>query len=1386
MLVPDQSHIDRVRDALWQHSGGGASVMVGSGFSRNALKTRPDATDIPMWHTVARAMYNKLYPQSQRDEIAEPSATDGFLRLAQEYKTAFGPSALYRFLQQLVRDDDFMPGDRHIQLLSLPWRDVFTTNWDTLLERTRASVVDHAYSVVRKMDEIPLANRPRIVKLHGSFPTDSLIFTEEDYRTYPTKFAPFVNMVQQAMMESVFCLIGFSANDPNFLHWSGWVRDNLGTAAPKVYLAGWLNLSPHRRRMLEDRNVAPIDLAHHPKAKEWPEHLRHGYATEWILHTLERGPYKVTAWPFQRSQQYSSIPEYLQPVQGLVSEYPQKETIETPRINSKDLPKRVKQTLDIWTHNRNIYPNWLTVPASSRELLSLCTDEWESLILHVLPDFTPVEQLNSIFELVWRREILLDPISSQLESAAEEALKPIDCQTRTIEDIAHPEIKWASIRETWRTIALALVTVARHRFDRDVFNQRIEALSPFLDDDSDIVHRIYHERCLWAVYSMDFKGLDGLLKDWQTENCDPVWMMRKAALLTETGWDDEGTELTKHALATIRKMPADDRSVAGPSREGWALYSTWPVSNREMILRRWDELTPLKCNASLEKDHIKNAIKGDGETEEASPFDLGMRQGTRFRISNDEYKRWVSVRRAIRLSEVAGLPPSVFKMAVAADILKLAADELLVFEPEMAVRLVLRTVDYEEDALLMRVLSRTRVATLSPDLARTLAEICKDVIEYVLPQMAGTGRHKRSVSWIQRIPVAMEALSRLVLRLEPDMVEDIFDKAVEYYRNHQVAQKPWLTNPVRSVLERSWEALPEDRRTTRVLDLLSAPIVGMDNFMASESRYLDPGELLQNDLPLPVRTEDNEDRWQEIVSLLVRGLRTGGEARKRACLRIVPMAFWERLTESESSQVTQALWSEKYTGLNDLPGETLLPDWMFLLLPEPESGLSEQRFRRKWLTANSTPQENAHSADDILWQVGIAISGLKNHQRSLGLSEEERFYLIEAVEQWSDTPVPSQFFDPFEDELRRRTVNTLKGLSIVITEILIPEDIGEKLYKKVQSLNESEIPGFGLIAGLVKAMPNRVDELASMIRTGLGAESEDLAKGAAAGIYHWLTTSAEITAQSQPPPDDLVREIGVMIATRRKACLEQALQIAKWVFDEGSDTQKEDIRHLTLQGLSYLVEELRYDREHDRDEDIDVPLLRWRCAQLALSMATHESASDPTVFRWLEIVEEDPLPEVRYAKRPAFVRRLENVGGRPNLHTGEWLAVRLRATFEANPLEDGKEHPAERIIEEVLGSEENQLALGWFSTLCLDEAHPSFAASVLRCLGRQAHPGTVSWRTGLVRDALAMNDIEIRDAAVQAAELWGDQNLRSVLESHSESEPWLREYIQDVIDGLVE
>lgn len=135
------------------------------------------------------------------------------------------------------------------------------------------------------------------------------------------------------------------------------------------------------------------------------------------------------------------------------------------------------------------------------------------------------------------------------------------------------------------------------------------------------------------------------------------------------------------------------------------------------------------------------------------------------------------------------------------------------------------------------------------------------------------------------------------------------------------------------------------------------------------------------------------------------------------------------------------------------------------------------------------------------------------------------------------------------------------------------------------------------------------------------------------------------------------------------------------------------------------------------------------------------------------------------------------------VHEPVRLENELRAAFEAEPLEDGMSHPAELVIEKALRSTESAFVLDWLKSLCLDVERPAFSASVLQCLGRQTVPGTSKWRAELVRGALGLDNIEIRDAAVQAAELWDDENLADVLRSHDEAKPWLREYIEEILEN---
>ncbi len=134
--------------------------------------------------------------------------------------------------------------------------------------------------------------------------------------------------------------------------------------------------------------------------------------------------------------------------------------------------------------------------------------------------------------------------------------------------------------------------------------------------------------------------------------------------------------------------------------------------------------------------------------------------------------------------------------------------------------------------------------------------------------------------------------------------------------------------------------------------------------------------------------------------------------------------------------------------------------------------------------------------------------------------------------------------------------------------------------------------------------------------------------------------------------------------------------------------------------------------------------------------------------------------------------------GRPRLRD------RLMAAFESEPLEDGMDHPAEHVIAAALESEDADAVLRWIRSMCLDSTTPAFAAGVFLCVARQPEVGTAAWREELVRGGLAVDDVEVRDAAMQAAEYWGDPSLRQTLAAHSEPIAWLDEYRRGVIADL--
>ena len=161
---PDHNHLEQLSEYLWQGTRSRASVMVGAGISRNAIPLHGEENSFPAWRDLSHMMLKELYPDTLSEEVKTKTAT----RIASEYSSRFGEAGLEDFLRKSIPDDSHKPGEIHQLLLKLPWNDVFTTNYDTLLERTE--VAERPYSHVTKMTDLKDASPPRIIKLHGSFP----------------------------------------------------------------------------------------------------------------------------------------------------------------------------------------------------------------------------------------------------------------------------------------------------------------------------------------------------------------------------------------------------------------------------------------------------------------------------------------------------------------------------------------------------------------------------------------------------------------------------------------------------------------------------------------------------------------------------------------------------------------------------------------------------------------------------------------------------------------------------------------------------------------------------------------------------------------------------------------------------------------------------------------------------------------------------------------------------------------------------------------------------------------------------------------------------------------------------------------------------------------
>ncbi|MEM5685185.1 hypothetical protein AAHB64_23085 [Bacillus toyonensis] len=138
-------HLKNIREKLWANEGKSrVSVMIGAGFSLNAQKIEGSMEGMAVWSDLKKRLIQDL---SHHENIENEDVLD----IGQIYVKEYGRSGLDEILKKAIPDENYEPDELHYQLLKLPWTDIYTTNYDTLLERAKSmcmSVIIKLYMIL--------------------------------------------------------------------------------------------------------------------------------------------------------------------------------------------------------------------------------------------------------------------------------------------------------------------------------------------------------------------------------------------------------------------------------------------------------------------------------------------------------------------------------------------------------------------------------------------------------------------------------------------------------------------------------------------------------------------------------------------------------------------------------------------------------------------------------------------------------------------------------------------------------------------------------------------------------------------------------------------------------------------------------------------------------------------------------------------------------------------------------------------------------------------------------------------------------------------------------------------------------------------------------------
>jgi hypothetical protein len=1068
---------------------GHASVMIGTGFSKNAeggSKTKK----IPLWNDLGDIFYDKLKGGSlgkKTKEYLDP------LKLAEEVEAAFGRPALNNIIRSNIPNEEFQPSELHKKLLNLPWSDIFTTNYDTLLERAAENILQFRYETIINKEDLIWSTKPRIIKLHGSFPSERpFIITEEDYRTYPDRYAPFVNTVQQSLLENTLCLIGFSGDDPNFLSWIGWIRDNLGTEnSPKMYLIGVLSISMGQKKLLEDRNIIPIDISVFSKKKEHYEAL-----SKFLDFMIENCHYeKNQKWPNEKYVQIDSM--------------------------SEDINGQVKEVIELWQTTRKEYPNWIIMPHNRRT--SLWHNTFNCIPIYNIEKVERPNDIIILYEFNWRIEKIFHPLSSDWADAYRRVIdsyNPFPEKlniSESVDLITSGNSDWKKIGEYWIDLQISLLAFYRQEgmdSDWNIVSERLNEIENECSQEQ--IAKYHYERCLKKLFSLDIYETKKEIDLWATNVSLPYWETKKAGLLAEIGYLDAAQAILEMSLKDIRSKlhlrPVKD-DYSDISQEAYILqlldyvqrcisfsfrHNPEDDKRHEEYRKRWRQITEYECDPWGELDYFESALKIKQppykDIEYTYGFKIGIRRKTK-KFGTDTYT--IESYSFLKYMEETGIPFRLPGMTFGAKAASNALERIADFSPEWALVTLVRSGEEKNIDLLF---NRKAMVKITQEYADELAEMFLEILNKTADEISkGDSFGNRNFA-INLAIILPQVLSRLCVKNSYLIRTKILSFIKDVYSFKTRNNYSEISELTEGLIE-SFAAYEQQQLFPQFLEFPVIP----DNII---HKYPDPFQYIDiidfkiingfkidnNIIENQLKVEFNQENYEDPE--------LSASIRRKYITRLAALWRYGLLNDNQKEKFVNLLWAKR--NQDGFPVDTNYYDFAFMWFPWPRNINVNELFRQYVnqteisfdgysMRTNNVPITRGHSS------YFRNITGPFYRDISYQWRDEEINTLIKKIINWWNKDkqrllrVDSGNFDEITNEYKLRFMNIIDVFRSVIEPNI--EKLNKEFSKDISSLLR-EFPDYNISnhtarASFIKMFPESEQVLVFDIENSLLSNSEE-------------------------------------------------------------------------------------------------------------------------------------------------------------------------------------------------------------------------------------------------------------------------------------------------------